>query len=132
MIHPYSNIILLFCIGGTAKFFIFPGGAPGHPLPHSVKRGEPSVRSPPITAARDPRRERNSTLAQALLWAAGGTGFTALLTALGAATVFFFRSRPDPTVHRIFLGFAAGVMIAASMWSLLIPAIEEAEAMGMV
>lgn len=58
--------------------------------------------------------------------------FTALLTALGAATVFFFRSRPDPTVHRIFLGFAAGVMIAASMWSLLIPAIEEAEAMGMV
>lgn len=95
MIHPYSNIILLFCIGGTAKFFIFPGGAPGHPLPHSVKRGEPSVRSPPITAARDPRRERNSTLAQALLW-------------------------------------AAGVMIAASMWSLLIPAIEEAEAMGMV
>lgn len=90
------------------------------------------MRSPPITAARDPRRERNSTLAQALLWAAGGTGFTALLTALGAATVFFFRSRPDPTVHRIFLGFAAGVMIAASMWSLLIPAIEEAEAMGMV
>ena len=81
------------------------------------------MRSPPITAARDPRRERNSTLAQALLWAAGGTGFTALLTALGAATVFFFRSRPDPTVHRIFLGFAAGVMI---------PAIEEAEAMGMV
>ena len=71
-------------------------------------------------------------MAQALLWAAGGTGFTALLTALGAATVFFFRSRPDPTVHRIFLGFAAGVMIAASMWSLLIPAIEEAEAMGMV
>ena len=90
------------------------------------------MRSPPITAARDPRRERNSTLAQALLWAAGGTGFTALLTALGAATVFFFRSRPDPTVHRIFLGFAAGVMIAASMWSLLIPAIEEAEDMGMV
>ena len=90
------------------------------------------MRSPPITAARDPRRERNSTLAQALFWAAGGTGFTALLTALGAATVFFFRSRPDPTVHRIFLGFAAGVMIAASMWSLLIPAIEEAEAMGMV
>ena len=71
-------------------------------------------------------------LTQALLWAAGGSGFTFLMTALGAATVFFFRSRPDPTVHRIFLGFAAGVMIAASMWSLLIPAIEEAEAMGMV
>ena len=84
--------------------------------------------------ARDPcaGRKEQYIVTQALLWAAGGTGFTALLTALGAATVFFFRSRPDPTVHRIFLGFAAGVMIAASMWSLLIPAIEEAEAMGMV
>ena len=68
-------------------------------------------------------------MTQALLWAAGGTGFTALMTALGAATVLFFR-RPDRTLQRLLLGFAAGVMIAASVWSLLIPAIERAEAMG--
>jgi len=69
---------------------------------------------------------------QALLWAAGGTGFTGLMTAAGAALVFLFRRQISPALHRVMLGFAAGVMIAASMWSLLIPAIEEAEAMGMV
>lgn len=46
--------------------------------------------------------------------------------------VFFFRKRMAGGVQRIFLGFAAGVMIAASVWSLLVPAIEEAEAMGLV
>lgn len=55
-----------------------------------------------------------------------GTWF---VTALGAAAVFFF-----PSVHskrlNIMLGFAAGVMIAASFWSLLQPAIERAEAMA--
>lgn len=54
------------------------------------------------------------------------------MTAFGAAMVFFFRKPASPALHRIMLGFAAGVMIAASMWSLLIPAIEKAEAMGMV
>lgn len=69
---------------------------------------------------------------QALLWAAGGTGFTAFMTALGAAVVFLFRQKASQALHRVMLGFAAGVMIAASMWSLLIPAIEKAEAMGLV
>ena len=68
----------------------------------------------------------------ALLWAAGGTGFTFLMTSLGAAMVFFFRKKVTVLAQRIFLGFAAGVMIAASIWSLLIPAIEEAEAAGMI
>lgn len=68
----------------------------------------------------------------ALLWAAGGTGFTFLMTTLGAAMVFLFRKQVTALAQRIFLGFAAGVMIAASVWSLLIPAIEEAEAAGMV
>ena len=67
----------------------------------------------------------------ALLWAAAGTGFTALMTALGSAVVFLFRHRSSPTLHRIMLGFAAGVMIAASMWSLLIPAIEKAQELGL-
>ncbi len=51
---------------------------------------------------------------------------TWLLTALGAATVIFFRS-PNPKALNIMLGFASGVMIAASFWSLLQPAIERAE-----
>jgi len=54
------------------------------------------------------------------------TIFTWLVTALGAALVFFFK-RIDKKVLDIMLGFAAGVMIAASFWSLLAPAIEMAE-----
>ena len=69
---------------------------------------------------------------QSVLWAAAGTGFTWLMTSLGAAIVFFFRSTIKENVQRIFLGFAAGVMIAASVWSLLIPAIEEAESAGQI
>lgn len=52
---------------------------------------------------------------------------TWLVTALGAATVVFFKS-PDPKWLNLMLGFASGVMIAASFWSLLQPAIERAEA----
>lgn len=65
-----------------------------------------------------------------LLWAAAGTGFTFFMTALGSAVVFFFKKESSPLAQRILLGFAAGVMVAASIWSLLIPAIEEAEASG--
>lgn len=53
------------------------------------------------------------------------------MTALGSATVFLFRSRVNRQLHQLLLGFAAGVMIAASMWSLLIPAIEAAEEAGL-
>ena len=52
---------------------------------------------------------------------------TWLMTALGAATVVFFKS-PNPKGLNLMLGFASGVMIAASFWSLLQPAIERAEA----
>ena len=52
-----------------------------------------------------------------------GTWF---VTALGAATVIFFTS-PNPKWLNVMLGFASGVMIAASFWSLLQPAIERAE-----
>ena len=50
---------------------------------------------------------------------------TWLVTALGAATVVFFKS-PQPKALNLMLGFASGVMIAASFWSLLQPAIERA------
>lgn len=65
-----------------------------------------------------------------LLLALIGTGFTFFMTALGAALVFFFRKNSNVNFQRLFLGFAAGVMIAASVWSLLIPAIEMAEEQG--
>ena len=55
------------------------------------------------------------------------TLFTWFLTALGAGLVFFFK-RINRKVLDGMLGFAAGVMIAASYWSLLAPAIEMAEA----
>lgn len=71
-------------------------------------------------------------MGQALLLAAAGTGFTFLMTALGASMVFFFRKSMSGKAQKIFLGFAAGVMIAASVWSLLIPAIEEAVANGKI
>jgi ZIP family zinc transporter len=63
---------------------------------------------------------------QALL----ATTFTWLATAVGAALVFFFKSINRRLLDGM-LGFAAGVMIAASYWSLLAPAIEMAELAGM-
>ena len=60
----------------------------------------------------------------------GGLGFIFVMTCLGAAMVFFFRGKIPENAKKIFLGFAAGVMIAASVWSLLIPAIEESESRG--
>ena len=68
---------------------------------------------------------------QSLGWAALGTGFTFLMTTLGAAMVFFFAGEPRPRFQRTLLGFAAGVMTAASVWSLLIPAIDQAAAEGL-
>jgi len=55
-----------------------------------------------------------------------GTGFTWLLTALGAAVVFLAKDLPRKLLDGM-LGFAAGVMTAASYWSLLAPAIEMSE-----
>ena len=51
-------------------------------------------------------------------------------TMLGAACVFFMKKSLSDLVRRSLAGFAAGVMVAASMWSLLIPAIEQSEDIG--
>lgn len=48
-------------------------------------------------------------------------------TALGSAFVFFMKREMPPLVQKILLGFASGVMVAASVWSLIIPAIEMGE-----
>jgi zinc transporter, ZIP family len=64
---------------------------------------------------------------QALL----GTLFTWGLTALGASLVFFFKNI-QRDMFNLMLGFASGVMIAASFWSLLAPAIEMADEQGVI
>lgn len=51
-------------------------------------------------------------------------------TLLGAACVFFMKDRIQPTLQKGLLGFASGVMVAAAVWSLLIPAIDLSEGMG--
>jgi zinc transporter, ZIP family len=64
-----------------------------------------------------------------IVQAALATCFTWFVTALGAAAVFFFKSINRKVLDGM-LGFAAGVMIAASYWSLLAPAIEMTEEAG--
>lgn len=66
-----------------------------------------------------------------VLLALGATLFTWFLTALGSSMVFFFKSINKKILNSM-LGFAAGVMIAASFWSLLKPAIEMAEENGTI
>ncbi|MEG0987324.1 MAG: ZIP family metal transporter [Clostridium sp.] len=51
-------------------------------------------------------------------------------TTVGAACVFFLRKEINPVVQKTLLGFASGVMVAASVWSLLIPAMNMSEHMG--
>mgnify|MGYP000976541055 CR=1 FL=1 len=51
-------------------------------------------------------------------------------TSAGAACVFFMKKDLNQWVQRCLTGFAAGVMVAASVWSLLIPALEQSEGMG--
>ena len=51
-------------------------------------------------------------------------------TTLGSACVFFMKAQMKPLIQKILLGFASGVMVAASVWSLLIPSMEMSESMG--
>ena len=53
-------------------------------------------------------------------------------TALGSAMVFFLKNNLKQSIEKLLLGFASGVMIAASVWSLLIPSIEMAEEQGKI
>ena len=63
---------------------------------------------------------------KALFWAALGTGFPFLMTALGAATVLLAGRGRRALPQQGLFGFAAGVMSAAAVWSLLLPALEQA------
>lgn len=53
-------------------------------------------------------------------------------TTLGAAMVFFMRNKMNKIIEKLLLGFASGVMIAASIWSLILPAIEMSEEQGKI
>lgn len=59
-----------------------------------------------------------------------GLGIPVIGTVAGAACVFFIRDKINPLMNKALLGFAAGVMIAASVWSLLIPAMEMTQHSG--
>ncbi len=61
-----------------------------------------------------------------------GTMFAFGCTTAGSAMVFFFRKKTNPNIQRAFLGFAGGVMVAASIWSLIMPAVEMAEEQQMI
>ncbi|MDO4364576.1 MAG: ZIP family metal transporter [Clostridia bacterium] len=51
-------------------------------------------------------------------------------TTLGAGCVLFFKQKIKPSLEKPLLGFSAGVMVAASVWSLLIPSIEQSKSLG--
>ena len=61
-----------------------------------------------------------------------GLAIPFLGTTLGAAMVFLMKNKINSKIEKLLLGFASGVMIAASIWSLLIPAIEMSESQGKI
>ena len=61
-----------------------------------------------------------------------GLAIPFLGTTLGAAMVFLMKNKINNKVEKLLLGFASGVMIAASVWSLLIPSIDMAEEQGVI
>lgn len=65
-----------------------------------------------------------------VVWAALGVGFIFLMTSLGAASVLFCREDTLPKSQTGMMGFAGGVMTAATVWSMLLPAIEQTRSEG--
>lgn len=59
-----------------------------------------------------------------------GITFIFLMTTLGSSVVFLFKKNISEKVNSLFLGFASGLMIAASVWSLILPAIEQSSELG--
>jgi len=62
---------------------------------------------------------------RSFLWAAGGTLFAFAMTAVGAALVFFLKNRVSARVSRMVMGLSGGVMSAAAVFGLLLPAAEQ-------
>ena len=64
-----------------------------------------------------------------ILW---GLAIPFLGTTLGSAMVFFMKNKINNKIEKLLLGFASGVMIAASIWSLIMPSIDMAEEQGVI
>ena len=67
-----------------------------------------------------------------ILYSIGGILVPFLGTSLGSGFVFFLKKNLNEKFQKLITGFAAGVMIAASVWSLIIPAVEMSEAQGKI
>ena len=61
-----------------------------------------------------------------------GLAIPFLGTTLGSAMVFFMKNKINNKIEKLLLGFASGVMIAASIWSLIMPSIDMAEEQGVI
>lgn len=113
-------------------------------MPWDVKIVEMNFKNVP-----DKKGKFQGDCMQGILYAFLGTLFTFGITALGALNVFAVRKRPpdiplcdgtqcsngektDHTMEALTLGFAGGVMVAASIWSLLIPGMERAKELGQI
>ncbi|MBP3345179.1 MAG: ZIP family metal transporter [Clostridia bacterium] len=59
-----------------------------------------------------------------------GISFIFLMTTLGGAAVFFFKKSSGGKMKSLFLGFASGLMIAAAVWSLIVPALDQSAHLG--
>lgn len=67
-----------------------------------------------------------------ILYSIGGILIPFIGTSFGSSLVFFIRKNLSENFQKIIVGFAAGVMIAASIWSLILPAVEMAEQQGQI
>lgn len=73
------------------------------------------------------QREEEECSVEKIIFTAGILLLPAVCTTVGAAGAFLFRRAQEPRTQRMTSGMAAGIMLAASVWSLLLPAIERAE-----
>ena len=67
-----------------------------------------------------------------ILYSIGGILIPFMGTSLGSSMVFFMRKDMSSNLKKLIVGFAAGVMIAASVWSLILPSVEMAESQGSI
>ena len=67
-----------------------------------------------------------------ILYSIAGIMIPFIGTSLGSSLVFFLKKTMNEKVQKMIVGFAAGVMIAASVWSLILPAVEMAESQGVI
>ena len=81
-------------------------------------------------AYKEKARVKKLEMREAVLETIMGLAIPLLGTVLGSGMVFVLKKEIKPEVEKLLLGFAAGIMTAASVWSLLIPAMEQATALG--